>query len=217
MKLLIPRDIYSKMLCYATAALPNEVTGIGILETVPNTTGCVQAFRVSEVRIAPQRTSNGYCEFEDEALHGVLLDLIEEGRTEDLEKLRLRWHSHGAGSVFFSTVDVKDIEENTLDAAWIVSLVINTKGEFTARLDLYQPFRISESLTVEIVDELPVELMASCRVEVTKHLRPIAGPAPVFADKVPATHSQGKSGAYARPYLKGGEENAGFFGPNQVL
>ncbi len=185
MILRIPHAIWIQMLCFARQALPDEITGIGLIESEPDPDGYVRELTVKEIRIVPQRTSPGYCEFEDEALHGVYLDYIEEDRINDVQKLRFRWHSHGIGSVFFSTTDTRDIDENNLNADWLVSLVINSRGDRIARLDNFTPFRNSVPLEIEIVEEIPIDLLTACRDQIAEMVRPYEGHiTPQFADKV---------------------------------
>lgn len=212
MTLNIPREVWLKMLCYAKLALPNEVTGIGVIEYAPDDDGYVRSFTVTEVQIAPQFTSGGYCEFKDEALHGIYSDFIEAGRIEDVQKLRFRWHSHANGQVFFSTTDVKDINRNNLNIDWMVSLVLNVNEDFIARLDSYQPFRNSVPLDVKIHDDVSPELIEQCRLDIVKMVDLLSEHDQCdFASKI----DSGWNGA--KNILRGGEEDEDLFRPGEVI
>ena len=214
MTLIIPYLVWLKMLCYARQSLPDEVTGIGLIEPLSDPDGRVRSFIVQDIFIAPQRVSPGYCEFEDDALHNIYSDLIEAGRSTDVPKLRFRWHSHGDGSVFFSTIDAKDIEDNKLNVDWMVSIVINARKDHIARLDTFEPFRMSVPLEVDIMDQIPKEMLDRCRLEVVQMSRPYEGKhTPRFDEKVDSQWN-----GFNQIPAKGGENRGkNLFRPGEIV
>ena len=63
------------------------------------------------------------------------------------ESLKLWWHSHVNAGCFWSGTDEATIER--FSNGWMLSIVGNKLGEYKARVDLYEPFRIT-------IDELPL-------------------------------------------------------------
>lgn len=211
LKLRIERSIWLRMFYYAREALPCEVTGVGLLEPEADYDGVIRSLKVTEASIVKQKTSGGYCQFAKGALHDAYLDLIEAGRGDEIEKMRLRWHSHGSGSVFFSITDENDIEDNNLNVDWMVSLIINTNGEAKAAVDFFEPFRVSAPIEVEIYDEVPFEIIEHCRSEVKKKLTHFdAKKSPKFSEKIPA----GKGGKPKKAVVSGGKNLP--YGPGPV-
>ncbi len=195
MKLVIPIKIWIQMMNYAEICLPNEVTGNGIIELNRG----LDTFRVREIFLPTQSVEPAFSQFGETGLHEIITDLIEEGRKDDVEKLKFRWHSHGMGAVFFSGVDVMDIRSETSD--YVVNLVINGRGERLARLDMKRPFRI-ENIPLEVVfDYFDSRLTKKCRDEMAKKVTII------------------KRDALKKGEVFHGEDlfGKGFFGPDQVV
>ena len=67
------------------------------------------------------------------------------------ENVRAWIHSHGKLGVFWSQQDEACIEGLANDQC-LVSIVVNKKREFKARIDLWQPFRLT-------FDDLPLEIV----------------------------------------------------------
>jgi hypothetical protein len=68
---------------------------------------------------------------------------------KDPELVKVWWHSHGNGACFWSGIDSSTIE--LFNNSWMVSIVGNRLGDYKARVDIYEPVRVS-------VDELPLEV-----------------------------------------------------------
>ena len=66
------------------------------------------------------------------------------------ERVRAWIHSHGRLGVFWSQQDEACIEGLANDAC-LISIVVNKKREWKARIDVWQPFRLT-------FDELPLEI-----------------------------------------------------------
>lgn len=143
---------------YIEFALPNEVTGIGSIEVIPGavyqgidgqTIHGEDHLRVTEIYLPPQFTSAGHCEFKDGALNDIILHVMEDSPT-GAANLRFRWHSHADGKVFWSSVDEQDI--SNWKGAWVVNLVMNARGEYLMRLDMFRDLRFTmHDLQLEIM------------------------------------------------------------------
>lgn len=169
MVLEIPYDIRQQMSYYAEVGLPNEVTGIGLLEIRDP-----QTVRVREIFLPRQQANEYECQFAENALHEIIFDLMDRG--EDTELLSFRWHSHGEGPVFWSDKDRMDI--NVWKGDFLASLVINTRQEALARFDVFKPFRIATPMSVLIVNEPEnTEMLEQCAEEVRTrvHVTPYVG------------------------------------------
>ena len=165
----LPVDIWQRMQYYITACAPREVTGVGTITQIGPT-----ELRVTEIFLPEQRSNSCYCECNDNALNGIIFDLVEDNpaRAGDL---RFRWHSHANGKCFWSNTDQNDI--NSWEADWVVNLVANIRGDTLVRLDLFKPFRV-ENLPVELRFEFPEndELLTKCFVEAQKKVQILPEP-----------------------------------------
>ncbi len=72
--------------------------------------------------------------------------LIAEGKKDEIDDLRLWWHSHVDGSTKWSGEDDDTIFN--FDCDYMISIVGNTRQEFRVRIDNYSSLRIS-------IDDLP--------------------------------------------------------------
>jgi len=95
----------------------------------------------TEVHTAPDRESMGV----------LMTELVHEGY--NMENLRCWAHSHADMDCFWSSEDTDTIEQMD-NEDWLLSIVTNRTGHFRARLDLYQPWRIT-------VDKIKVGSLAS--------------------------------------------------------
>ena len=89
----IPIQIWQRIRYYIDACTPREVTGIGTITRIDSRT-----LRVTKVFLPNQCSSAGYCECDDEALNGIIFNLVEDNPALAGD-LRFRWHSHGKRAV----------------------------------------------------------------------------------------------------------------------
>lgn len=92
---------------------------------------------VDEVLLLEQQSSHTETELDRDALSRFLTELIMQGK--DPSAYRLWWHKHPIDG--WSTTDEKNIE-GLDNKEWFVSLAMTPRGP-RARLDLYQPFRVT--------------------------------------------------------------------------
>jgi len=198
MKLCIPLEIWQQMRGFCLVSTPNEVTGIGTIKLVGGD------LLVDQIFVPQQLVSPGYCESTKGAINEIIFNVVEDNPARAGE-LRFRWHSHAAGSVFWSATDEKDID--AWQGPWAVNLVMNIHDDCLARLDLYQDLRVRNiSLDVRIVTSIPNEIMMQCQQEVAQKAKPISlasTPLPHFADLKPGTIAAYT--AQTEDFLKGGD------------
>ena len=149
--LWVQRADFNELLNFARAAGSNEVCGYAFVTKVSPTEFCIvpdSVFITTQMveRIAAEPDARGEVEVMD--------------REEDLPDgtFRLLWHSHVDGTAKFSGTDFDThnrIGKTTLlDAMFF--LVLNKRGEASANLEQYRPFRIGTQITLNVIDRVPV-------------------------------------------------------------
>lgn len=161
-KLEIELDAYQRLQAYANA-VKGEIGGLGRV-TLDAKAG---VFTLTEVFLLEQTASGAECELSAEGVAKLYTDLIEEGKSVD--DIKLWWHSHSDMKSFFSTTDVKTMNEWPGD--WLVGLVINKDNELEARYQVQKPVILYTSLETEIL--LPAfEAEAEVKAEVDAKVKP---------------------------------------------
>ena len=139
-KLIITYEAAEKIRQY-TALCPDEISGIG--KVVVEKDDLV----VTDVEIFKQVVSGSHSTIAPESLAEFQSDIVKAGGS--MKQYLLWWHSHAHMGVFFSNTDTDTIETST-EFPYLVSLVVNKKGEAKARLDYYTPLHGTVDLTVEV-------------------------------------------------------------------
>ena len=99
---------------------------------------------VGGVQLFDQLCTDASTELDQEALAGFLC------AHKTPERVRAWVHAHGHFNVFWSPQDEACIEGLANDSC-LVSIVVNKKREWKARIDLWRPFRVT-------FDDLPLEI-----------------------------------------------------------
>lgn len=124
-----------------------EINGFGYVRAVD---GGFYLEARDDVFITRQEVTMGTADNTGAALAKAEYRAIMDGRREEL---RLQWHSHVWGSTYHSATDMATIERlGRAGAEWFVSVVVNKRGQVTARMDQFRPFRIGAPMQVEIID-----------------------------------------------------------------
>lgn len=160
-RILISAHAFQRLKLYIDLC-PSELAGLG---TVGYLEGDLFVTSISLVR---QRASDADTELDSEAVADHLLHILHQGG--DLSAVRLWWHSHAEGQIFWSKTDEATIESLRIDP--LLSIVGNKRHEFRCRLDLFSPDR----LTLDSLPLLPLPNNApadpdSLRREVLAELR----------------------------------------------
>lgn len=158
---ILERD-WQRLLAYCRYAAPNEVGGLAHAEIV---NGSVV---VSDPFILKQEVSGSNFEMDRKDLVGFI------STYERIANVKCVWHSHVQMSAFFSSCDRET--SNTLamlgqmmrgESSWFVSLVLNVKGEYEAKIDMYSPLRCTlEAEVVSLVskdDEIEKQVKDMCK------------------------------------------------------
>lgn len=155
---------YQKMMAYVDLC-PDEISGLGKVEIEDG------EFTVTDVEIFTQVVSPTHSDIPSKALAKFQCELLARG--ENPKNWFCWWHSHAKMGTFFSGTDTSTIESST-DFAMLLSIVSNHKHEFSARFDLHEPVRMTQTVTVEILEEVDETILNYCMAEIdAKVSRPI--------------------------------------------
>lgn len=138
----ISSEVSSELMYIVKKVAPDEVSGLGEVEVQDG------KIIVTRIFLLPQIVSGGSTVMETAGLAAFL------GAYDNPEKLKLWWHSHGQGSVFWSTTDTATIKMLMGMGEWLLSVVFNSHGEYLGRLDVMKPVPLpplSVSLSSEVV------------------------------------------------------------------
>lgn len=152
--LVIPLAVWQELMGYVLAC-PVEINGFGYIDRVGNT------FMLEKIFLLKQVATAGSVEVDERALVQYMTDALQRG--ENTGRIRFQWHSHVNMNAYFSGTDLDNISRYE---EWMVSLVANKHGEFSARLDLIQPFRAWTPLEVQILNQPSLTLLEACRREI---------------------------------------------------
>lgn len=154
--LLIERNLFEEVINYAKAAALEEVCGFLLVRKESPS-----LYRVLEdsLHIPEQRTAAGYSETRSE---GEIAQMdLEEQYDEDPNVFRLLWHSHVHGGASFSSTDTATHQRMATTSAFdaMFFMVVNTRGQASANLEVYRPFRIGTQLRLVVLEnELEADL-----------------------------------------------------------
>lgn len=122
-------------------ACETEVNGFGYIKLFPG-----GIFRVQKVFILDQVATTWSVDTVDSALHAHLAEMHQQGISPEL--LRFQWHSHCDAPAYFSETDEANIERWPGD--WLVSLVLNRRGETLCRFDQFGKTRLKVGMVADI-------------------------------------------------------------------
>lgn len=147
-RIQIDQELLAQIHAYAQAA-SGEITLLGASDYDDRR----NAFILKRVFLPKQTCTGSYTEVDEEGMAEVML----EAMTHDLT-LNVWLHSHGSMAVFFSSTDVRNIQQAFPQADWVFSIVVNRAGNILARLTQFKPIRLE-------IDNVPITIGASSQVE----------------------------------------------------
>ena len=177
-QLIIGRAEFDEMVRYAVAAGKNEVCGYAFARQLDT-----EHFWVipGSVFIVDQHVAPGTART-DPAGEVTVMD-YEERFDETDPVYRILWHSHVGGQATFSQTDLKSHDDigraTALDAMF--ALVLNNRGQASANLEVYHPFRIGTQVELLVVDDVE-------EVDLEPYKRAIAKKCQVIPPPPPATY-----------------------------
>ena len=146
------------------ALCPEEISGLG---QVIHKDG---VFLIRDVLLFEQEVSATSTVLDGEGLDEFLRKAMETG--QDLTTTKLWWHSHVNGGCFWSHTDDQTMER--FRNGWMIAIVGNKRKEYLARIDLYEPVRLTiDGLTIEMYHPPDVELEKALKKEVQQKVKTI--------------------------------------------
>lgn len=101
---------------------------------------------IDEVAVLKQEVTGGSASHDTASLIEFLAP------RDDRNQWRVQWHSHVHMDTFWSGTDEQAISSIGETANFLISLVFNKSKHYKARLDIFQPLRVKEDLTLLIID-----------------------------------------------------------------
>ena len=183
---------------FVDLAAPDEVSGLGLVERVGDF-----GLHVEEIFLLDQVSSAATTELDATDIANLQANLIGQDRAEDADSILLWWHSHGDMESFWSGTDVSTIEQLQAEP-YLLSVVVNKKREYMARVDMWEPLRatIQASINQEIgFDEGEQDALDALFVEKYSFQPPVQAS---FAQSTyPSRGAFGSSGGVGYGYGRG--------------
>jgi hypothetical protein len=139
-----------------------EISGFGkVIQTSP------ADFLVEDVFVLPQQVSGAETVMDSTTIALVVDQMIQAG--ENPADIRLWWHSHARGGLYWSSTDDKTMQILTQDSSYWFGLLGNMRGQVKVRLDQSLPIALS-------IDDIPVvlqaepEILAWCQSEIDRNV-----------------------------------------------
>ena len=143
----ISKKDYDKIINYATAAYESMKAEIGGMSI------CYQDedgdWIVTDPVILKQKVTGSTCDLDQEALADYYCKAAKKHGKKNFRFCR--WHSHHTMGVFWSSTDIKGINEYS-DGDLSFALVVNLKRENKFRASMWKPVVMHEDTTLEILE-----------------------------------------------------------------
>lgn len=153
-----------KKLRYYVDQCEDEISGLGKVKKLSP-----GVFVFYDLEIFDQVVSAAHSTIDEAALGKFLFEKTKA--KEKLSEYRVWWHSHAKMKTFWSGTDNGTIDQSS-EFPWLISLVTNHAGDLLARLDLFDPVRVTEQeLTVTVIEDEDPELKAQCLKEIEAKVR----------------------------------------------
>jgi len=156
-----------------------EISGLGEVEARNG------ELTVTSIHLLDQKGSTSETTLDPKAVLAFMASAGEIG--VDLEKVRLWWHSHANGGLFWSPKDEACIAGfGSTNTPWLLSIEGNHAGNYIARYDVFPNEEVPVRLTCDavLVPEVPARELRAIRAEIKRHVkevppatRRLAGPA----------------------------------------
>lgn len=145
---------------------PQEISGLGYahLDKLPN-----GDLLLSNPMLFEQEVNFNETDLSQGDIGKFMFEMVKSGG--DPENLKMWWHSHGSGSVFWS----KHQDEKTIanlrrfGMEFLVSIVGNHFGDYLLRLDIFKPVHVTiDNIPLRIIQVEDLTLQAEILAEIEK-------------------------------------------------
>ena len=172
-KLKITNKAYLK-LKYFVENVDTEISGLGKVRIIRD------ELEVYDFDIFKQEVSSVHSDLDEKTLVKFLFDKTK--KEESVRDYKVWWHSHGYMEAFFSYTDNKTINHST-EFPYLISIVTNKEGDNKARLDLFNPLRLTIPLEVKISLNDNKRIKKQCQKEIKEKIRKQAPKPSILKDK----------------------------------
>lgn len=147
---VLSRQAFEQLFGYAYSTT-NEICCLGTVKQEG------ERFRVERFYLVPQSGSVGHTELDQEALAGLVEELLAQGKAEEAHSLKCWAHSHPGMDVFWSKTDEETCKRLVTD--YLISLVVSDGFAVRCRVDVGGaiPFTIDH---VPVLVDMPVQKSA---------------------------------------------------------
>ena len=195
--ILITPKAHEKIMQYAQMC-NMEISGFAALNL--NTQIIDRVFPLMEQECSGSETTR------DEKL---LLSFIESGQSA---RANVWWHSHVMMGCFWSGTDNECIEQLGKSMNWLISVVVNKKREYRARVDFFKPIRVTVDAVLRFNYEFPLEEIEKIRTEVKEKVNIRKAIVKDIKGSVREYLNGEKLSQYNREYLRVKEEELNGYG-----
>lgn len=137
-----------------------EISGLGTVERFGE-----KDFLVTAVHLIDQECTGASTELSQEDVSKFLLEAIRKGIAG--ETIKLWWHSHSDMECFWSGTD--DDTVSGLGREWMLAVVGNKAGQYRARLDFFDPVRLTlDELEVRVRQQPNPAMKAEVEAEIAE-------------------------------------------------
>lgn len=157
-RILFTPMAWGKLWLYVDTA-PGEIGGLGFVDRLGDD------FLVDDVFILEQDASAAHVDIDDEVMSRFLTEMVQAGRESDLARITMWWHSHGNVGAFFSSTDTNTISKWKA-TNYLLSVVVNKDRRYSARIDIFNPVRLSVPVEISTHFALPEDVVAKVKEEV---------------------------------------------------
>lgn len=172
MNVIIPVKLWQQLRYWLKAGAPNSIIALGALDQVDP-----EHWRAIDLKLPHQYTTPEFSRIEmNSSTHRFLYD-PDVKSPAFIERNALIVHGHNTDKPpRWSAPEESDIER--WPGSHLVCLVINARGDFYARTEIFQPIRVQRILTDIVIEpEEDPELEAACASEVKQQVHPAASSA----------------------------------------
>jgi hypothetical protein len=140
----------------------SEVSGLGTVAVIENN------FLIKDIYLFEQECTGSDTDLSQEDVAKLILESVRLGL--DPSGLKLWWHSHVNMSTFWSPTD--KATAGRFGNGWMLSIVGNKNGDYLARLDLYNPIRLTiDNLKLEVYQSASDELIEKIKKEIKEKVK----------------------------------------------
>ena len=177
-KIVFEQHAWTKIMGWCRAA-KSEVSGVGMVENrIVDGKGVLFVY---DTFLPKQSCNSSYTELDDDAVAKLNYKQYKKGR--DTSHMRLWWHTHYNFNVFWSGTDVDTAMEMVNgNGDWLLSVVINQKGEYRARYDQVKPVPVYlDNLDLSIArNEHRFKRKRNFKTDIKKWVRPFVPEIPKY-------------------------------------